>query len=309
MKLSVVSTFKMMLKKIVGRHIAHERRDWAICVYFVDNPLSADIKFCSESPSILGDNVSDVNAAFVADPFLVQRGENEFYLFYEIFNTDTNKGEIAFSKSTDGTRWEYQKVILSENYHLSYPYVFRSENDYFMIPESSQDYSVKLYKAVEFPAKWEYVKTLLSGYHFADASIFKHKGYWWLFVSTRENDTLNLYYADSIYGPWSLHKKSPLIRNNLSIARPGGRVVEIESKLYRIAQNCNGYYGKNISIFEIVEISTDEYKEKLVNESFLKESNKGSWNSKGMHHMDCVKVADRKWLVSVDGFGNFGRYG
>jgi hypothetical protein len=46
-------------------------------------------------------------------------------------------------------------AVLERSYHLSYPFIFRWGSDIFMIPETSDNRTVEVYRAVEFPGKWE----------------------------------------------------------------------------------------------------------------------------------------------------------
>ena len=138
----------------------------------------------------------------------------------------TNQGDIGLATSNDGLSWTYKQVVLDEPFHLSYPYVFKWKNDYYMLPESRQAKSVRLYKAVDFPTKWSFVGTLLNG-SYGDPSIFRYAGRWWIFSETspKRYDILRLYYADDLMGPWTEHPESPIIMGDANIARPGGRVL------------------------------------------------------------------------------------
>ena len=124
--------------------------------------------------------------------------DEKYFMFFEVLNRENYQGDISFAVSTDGKEWDYKKVILDEDFHLSYPYVFEWDNNYYLIPESNEDLSVRLYNATEFPEKWEYMGNLLSGYGFVDPSIFRYKDKWWLYVSTIHNNVLNLYYSDDL---------------------------------------------------------------------------------------------------------------
>jgi len=74
-------------------------------------------------------------------------------------NTATNQGNIGYATSDNGLDWTYQQIVLDEPYHLSYPYVFEWQGDYYMVPESYQVNSILLYRAVNFPTDWEFVAT------------------------------------------------------------------------------------------------------------------------------------------------------
>src|SRR5690606_22948166 len=99
------------------------------------------------NPVIVGDHVSDVPSPFVADPFLVYH-DSTFYMFFEIYNLETNQTDISYARSANGYEWNYGKVILDEEFNLSYPNVFELNGEFYMIPETAEDYSVRLYRAV-----------------------------------------------------------------------------------------------------------------------------------------------------------------
>ena len=89
------------------------------------------------NPILTASDIDDINATYVADPFLFF--ENDiWYMFFEVFNENTNQGDIALATSNDGFHWTYQQVVLDESFHLSYPYVFKWQNDYYMMPETGK---------------------------------------------------------------------------------------------------------------------------------------------------------------------------
>jgi len=80
-------------------------------------------------------DIVDVRAAFVADPFMILR-KGVWYLFFEVLRDYTRTGEIGLAVSEDLVRWLYQKIVLRESFHLSYPHVFEWEGSYYMVPET-----------------------------------------------------------------------------------------------------------------------------------------------------------------------------
>jgi hypothetical protein len=110
---------------------------WSIGVYRGGSPLRLGPPAGARNPVLTRDDVSDVPAAFVADPFLI-RVDGKWHMFFEVMNWLTRLGEIGHAVSDDGVTWAYQQIVLSEPFHLSYPYVFEWKGDYFMIPESYQ---------------------------------------------------------------------------------------------------------------------------------------------------------------------------
>jgi hypothetical protein len=275
------NNIKQVLKKIIRR-----RSEWSISIYTGDSPLTLDSPKHLNHPILSAKDVTDVPADFVADPFMIYEHET-WYMFFEVMNLLTNKGDIGFATSNDGLNWNYQKIVLDEPFHLSYPYVFKWNDEYYMIPESSQANSIRLYKATDFPTKWLFVKTLLDGRDFVDPSIFQYHDLWWLFTATSESrNILRLYYSHQLMGDWIEHPKSPVIEGNAKIARPGGRVVIFDGKIIRYTQDCQGIYGNQLRAFEITNLTTKNYEEKPVpGNPILKASGVG-WNKIGMHHID-----------------------
>ena len=190
--------------------------------------------------------------------------------------------------------------MLDEPFHLSYPYVFKHNDEYYMIPETYRLNSIRLYKAIDFPAKWSYVKTLLSGKYFRDSSIFTKDGKWWMFTTpTKDNDILLLYYSDDLLDTWTEHPKNPIIHGDRNSARSGGRVLYYDGRIIRYAQDCDPSYGNQVRAFEIDTLTPTEYKEHEI-EVVVKASGSG-WNADGMHHIDPHYDGDGKWSICVDG--------
>ena len=126
--------------------------DWSIGIYASKSILGPYSSEGVHNPVLTATDVDDVVAVFVADPFMVKK-DSSWYMFFEVFNAESKNGEIGMATSEDGLRWKYEQIVLTESFHLSYPYVFESAGQYYMIPESSNEGSVRLYRAEEFPTK------------------------------------------------------------------------------------------------------------------------------------------------------------
>jgi len=272
---------------------------WSIGIYEGSTPFNLADPDDISNPVLTGKDVMDGDASFVADPFMLFKN-GKYSMFFEVFNREANQGDIGYAESTDGKQWEYRKVIIDETFHLSYPYVFEWEDDTYLIPESSMDLSVRLYKAVSFPEKWEYVGNLLSGSRYVDPSIFRHNDQWWLFVSTPECDVLNLYSSSELLGEWKPHPMNPIVECDKNIARPGGRVLTHNDRLYRVTQDDSPRYGTQVFAFEITELTEQSYAEILVSGPPLVTMTGKGWNAAGMHHVDLHQMGD-KWMAVVDG--------
>lgn len=252
-----------------------------------------------ENPVLTGKDVTDMDARFVADPFLV-RENGRYVMFFEALERETNQGVIAYADSADGLHWQYGSRVLAEPFHLSYPYVFPWNNEYYMIPESFQDLSVRLYRASEFPDRWEFAGRLLSGYPYVDPSILRHDKKWWLFVTLPQSDMLNLYFSDDLLTGWRPHPMNPIVRSDKHFARPGGRVIRHDGRIYRLTQDTYPAYGIQVFAFEILELTEESYREKMAADKPVVARSGRGWNAAGMHHVDAFRAED-VFLAAVDG--------
>lgn len=282
----------VLLSKDIVKH------NFSIGIFTGTSPIDFAAQDNITNPVLTAADVTDVPAVFIADPFMIKHG-SKWYMFSEIFNAKTLKGEIGLAASDDGFSWKYDQIILREPFHLSYPYVFEWMSDYYMIPESHWVDEVRLYKALDFPKKWSYVKTLIAG-KYVDASIFYYDHRWWIFAA-KGNDRLFLFFADNLMGPWMPHPKNPIVNGDSHISRPGGRVLAFDGKVIRFAQDDAPHYGLKVHAFEVTQLSTEKYEEKLIADSLLQPSGHG-WNSKGMHHLDAHCLMENQWLACVDGW-------
>ena len=277
---------------------------WSIGIYEGESLLQLAPSRRWPSPVLTRESVTDVPAVFVADPFLVF-GPDVCHMFLEVMNWRTGKGEIGWATSRNFGHWQYQRVVLAEPFHLSYPYVFEWQSDYYMVPETHQAEAVYLYRATDFPTGWVRAATLLDGAYFADASPFAHEGRWWMFVdasSDSAHDTLRLFGAESLLGPWREHPASPIISSDARCARPAGRVVCFGSRPIRFAQNCSDDYGLDVRAFEILQLTPTSYAERPLEGHPILAATETGWNARGMHHIDPVKLPTGTWLAAVDGW-------
>ena len=256
------------------------------------------------NPVLTAAAVTDVPAAFVADPFMIQAADS-WWMFFEIMNRRTRLGEIGLAASPDGLNWEYQRLVLREPFHLSYPYVFKWEGKYYMIPETAATRTVRLYRAREFPFEWEFIETLVSGRAFADASVFRHDGRWWMFTETSGAlpfGELRLYWSDDLMSGWSEHPANPLRVDDPVSSRPGGRVIEESGRLLRFSQNCATRYGLEVRAYQVDQLSPTEYREHPAADAQVLRGSGRGWNEHGMHHIDAHRLDDGRIIACVDGW-------
>lgn len=271
---------------------------WSIGIYRGDSPFR--LRPAGRNPVLSYRDVRDAHAAFVADPFMV-REDGLWHMFFEVLNLDRRKGEIGLATSRDGARWEYQGIVLQEPWHLSYPYVFEWHGDHYLVPESHVSNEVTLYRARPFPTGWVRCATLLSG-SYADSSLFHFEGRWWMFtLPLLQYTDCDLYMAETLEGPWRPHPCNPIVRDDRSSARPGGRVLIWDGRPIRHAQDGLPRYGSRVRAFAVAELTATRYREEEMPESPVLVPSGEGWNRVAMHHVDPHPAPGGGWIVCVDG--------
>jgi hypothetical protein len=274
-----------------------KRPVWSISIFNGNSPFELGSGIMN-NPVLTAESVTDVPAEFLADPFMINYSE-QWYMFFEVLNKNTDKGCIGLALSKDGTQWYYQQIVISEPFHMSYPYVFKWKDEWYMIPETSEKNALRLYKSKLMPTEWEYQGDLMQGC-FVDSTILAYNDKLWLFARSSARDTLRLFYSDDLLSGWQEHPQSPIV-TNIHIARPSGKIIKWENKIFRFTQDVDPYYGKQMYAYEITKLTTDEYEERSTSFLLSGTGQSGDWNADGMHHIDAHQVGEGQWLACVDG--------
>ncbi|MGI3902140.1 MAG: glucosamine inositolphosphorylceramide transferase family protein [Janthinobacterium lividum] len=211
-------------------------------------------------------SLPDPGHRFFADPFPVVWNGREV-IFVEDLDHRVGKGIISAVELVDGTP-RAPVAVLEEPWHLSYPFLIEEAGHLYMLPEASLSDNVTLYRCIDFPLRWERCATLLSGVEAADATIVRHDGRYWMFAVTREgrggySDTLRIWHASSLFGPWEEHGLRPVTVDAAS-ARPAGGVVASRGALWRPFQDCAGGYGTALGLARIDRLDPDHFDETVV---------------------------------------------
>ena len=207
---------------------------------------------------------------FQADSFLFVKGE-ELFLFYELQHWD-NPGYIVMTKTSDLKTWTKPVIVLQEPFHLSFPYVFEDNGSIYMVPESQESDSIRLYQANDSLTSFTFVRTLLKQereeglhYNLNDSHIYKQEGKYYLFTSYQKDW---MYYQelyvteDLLNGTFVRHPQSPICTSN-EYGRNGGSLIQYGNKLLRVTQDCHQNYGDNISLMEVTQLDEQHYQEQL----------------------------------------------
>ena len=201
-----------------------------------------------------------------ADPHVLYR-DGKYYVFIEEVRLETRKGHIAVFELDENGNASPAVTIIDEPYHLAYPFVFEWRDDLWLIPDSRSNRSVDLYRCEEFPHRWVLHKTLMSNVDAVDSTLLRHNDRWWMFTArvfhagVRSSDDLCLYSCDDpTSDDWTEHPRSPVV-SDVSRARPAGRILEQNGRLYRPAQICTPRYGYGIQLRRIEHLTPTHYEE------------------------------------------------
>lgn len=232
-----------------------------------------------------------------ADPHIICKDE-KYYIFIEELLFKNRKGHISLIIMDEKGRYEKPVKIIDKPYHLSYPFVFKWKGEYYMVPESSQNKTIELYKCIHFPDKWEFQHSLLKNIRAFDSTLFYHHQKWWLFANVVENegasswDELFLFYANSpISEEWIAHPQNPII-SDVRKSRPAGKIFRQKGAIYRPSQNSSKSYGYGLKFNQVLKLNETEFEEIEVN------SIEPNWDKsiKAVHSFN-----NEKGLTIIDG--------
>ena len=244
-------------------HLCCHAPHWRVCWRNIDGPDLWDTRTLAATAWQV---VPDPGTHFYADPFpVIHRGRT--WVFVEDLDHRTNKGVISVIPFGERGPSGPARVVLEEPWHLSYPFVFERDGQMWMIPESSRNETVTLYRAERFPDLWVKEADLLPGTVVSDATIVDHAGRMWMFATTRDelgswSDTLSIFHATNLLGPWQPHDGNPVLVDQSS-ARPAGAFVHRHGRLWRPVQDCRRGYGTGIGLAEVTRLDTEVYEQVL----------------------------------------------
>ena len=200
--------------------------------------------------------------SFRADPFGVLV-DGIPYVFYEHLDYRDGLGTIRCNMPRSSSFDEEINVDFGTNVHLSYPYVFAHEDAIYCVPETHNLNEIALYRALEFPVRWERYRVLVPNFAGVDTTVFRWKDGWWLMCGNQldgPNEKLFVFHADDLRGPWKSHPGNP-VKTDARNSRPGGTPFVVDGKLYRPAQDSSRSYGNRVVMNEVTTLTENDFSE------------------------------------------------
>lgn len=194
--------------------------------------------------------------AWAADPFIIE-SDGITYIFAELFDYIERKGNIGYTSLKNG-KWTKWKIVLKEPFHLSYPNVFRLNDDIYMVPESSGGHTLNLYKATEFPKKWKLEKIIEQDVEWVDTTFFQQNDELYAITTDISNEERHADYLLGFDRELNLISKTEIKELHTALSREAGNIFEIEGKRVRVSQKCLSHYGEALIFSDFNSIGLSE---------------------------------------------------
>ena len=249
-------TYERLHHKLFTEH-------WQLAVSLSNQTQS--LKSISETPVHEFTGIDAGKDVMWADPHLCEH-ESDTYVFFERKHTHNENAHIAWMKLDRQGQRVADGTALKTDFHLSFPFIFKHEGNWFMIPETASQRTVSLYRATRFPDQWEFHSTLLDNINAADTVVFEYEERWWMFTncqshrSVDERDELHVYHAEHPEGPWQAHVLNPVV-TGVDRSRMAGPVMHEKGSIYRPSQYGAYRYGYGINISRIDILTPSQYRE------------------------------------------------
>lgn len=238
-----------------------------------------------------------------ADPFLLDSDDGNIKILYEESKFREGYGKIALMTLNKDFTKINSKVLLDTQSHLSYPFVFRENDKYYMFPEAAASGKLSCYEYDTINEKTTFIKDIID-LPLRDSTILKHNNKYWLLGALGSNTTtyeLHIFFSNELTGPYFPHTSNP-VKTGLDGVRPAGNFLEINGEIFRPAQNCKNGYGDSITLLKIRTLDEREFSE----EEYMRiEINKMKKNNKNIHTIhtlnvmnDILVVDGKRWVFS-----------
>ncbi|MEZ5739754.1 MAG: hypothetical protein R3E68_10060 [Burkholderiaceae bacterium] len=260
-------------------------RTWSVAVF--ELPAHARSSAAGIDARDLEHSVQFIEAppgSFYADPFLWRDANDTLHCFVEDFVHAEGRARISvLRESAQG--WECLGPVISEAFHLSFPFLFEYDGALFMCPETYEANEIRVYRCLSFPMQWTLEKVVMKQVSAADTMLFEHEGRWWMLTNRDRGAApdhqaeLHIYHAESpLSEQWTPLPGNPARVNSLG-ARNGG-LLRDATGLYRCGQlQSMQAYGNGLEVFRITRLDPQGYDE----ESVYRLSPPDAWNATGTH--------------------------
>lgn len=231
--------------------------EWCCAVRFND---SSDVSLLdnNEKEFIV---LKDSCRYWTADPFLAEQN-GRYYLFFEAYDRLKRKGVLGCRELFEKGAGKI-KIIYECSSHLSYPFIFKENGVFYIVPESKASGELFRLKCESFPYKWVKEK-VIANERIVDTTILNHNGTDY-YVSQRVITAGVFDRIDLFYSRGDVFKEcnNNPVKLDAETARGAGSFFNYNGRLIRPSQNCGKQYGDMLNFNEVINISENGYDEKL----------------------------------------------
>jgi hypothetical protein len=236
--------------------LAAFREQWCVAVRDLDSEVAGRFIF-----------VRPPSDRYYADPCIVER-DGRHFVFIEDYSYSEARGMISYFEIFEDGSVSSPMRVLEPEYHVSYPFVFEHDGEMYMIPESSANRTIELYRATRFPVEWRLERLLIEDIYALDPTLLVRPNKLWLFASVpeegaRAGDELSLFRSDSLDSDWIPHPLNPIV-SDVRRARPAGRIFVRDDELIRPGQDSSRTYGYAVVLNRIELLTATEYHERPI---------------------------------------------
>lgn len=198
---------------------------------------------------------------FVADPFGLPDGSREWLA--EFYDHSTRRGVIKAIDPRAPT--VTTEPVIDIDGHASYPYLIDHDGEIYCLPQLESSEGIRVFRAVQYPTRWEQTAVLVPGVAARDATAFEHQRRWWLFFTDAAgpNTQLHVWWSDSFHGEWHPHPRNP-VKIDVRSSRPAGTPFVRGETLFRPAQDCSRSYGGAVTICRVDVLTPTDFHETVV---------------------------------------------
>lgn len=222
-------------------------------------------RLLADAPDRISDFKIIKNSAryWCADPFVIKDGECN-YVFFEMYDRLKRKGEIGYRKIDAQGNISSLKKAFEDECHLSYPFIFKKDGDYYIIPESSGKRQLYLLKATNFPDRWKIDKILMDDIRLVDTTLLEYRGQVYMFTTPIVEDNVsNLSVCRLKDGIFEREEAVTTVIKDKSRARMGGAFIMCDGEIIRVSQDCSHTYGGGL-VFSKISLQQDRFSEEIV---------------------------------------------
>ena len=201
-------------------------------------------------------------STYYADPFVITTSKDT-YIFFESYNYKKGKGCICVALKSE--KFKKHHEVLSEPFHLSYPFVFENNGTIYCLPEANESNRITLYRFNEAILCLEKDSVLMENIHAVDPTLYFKDGKWNLFLGLQQYSNIKLfrYLSNNLRGPYESYYNNP-IKTDCQDARMAGAFFMDGESLIRPGQESIRYYGTAVRLNEVQVFSDDYYTESQI---------------------------------------------